>query len=215
MAGPTTCTDVFTVELCVCWCKCVYSGLFTSLLWTPTVTQSLECLTDAWHWARTQTCCSCFSPPTFPSIHCAAQPQLGRSHRGILLLVDSGPQDTEPSFHGDFTNTPGPERTSLWQGGTMETGTDHKGQFLGIPVPGITPVVLQTPEEQWRQRCWRSEGDAVFQGALWLIGEKQSGHSCQMHRMNANRPMRMLKSAFFRKKSGEVWTDKSVDRGTD
>lgn len=152
----------------------------------------------------------------FPSIHCAAQPQLVRSHRGIPLLVESGPQDTEPSFHGDFTNTPGPERTSLWQGATMETGTDHKAQFLGIQVPGITPVVLQTPEEHRRQRCWRSEGDAVFQGALWLIGEKQSDHSCQMHRMNVNKPIRMLKSAFFRKKkSGEVWTDKSIDRGTD
>lgn len=97
------------------------------------------------------------SPPHFPF-----QPQLSQSHRGILLSVGSGPRDTEPSFHRAFTNTPGPERTSLWQGGTMETGTDHRAQFLGIPVPGITPGVPQSPEEQRGQRCWRSRVWCVF-----------------------------------------------------
>lgn len=47
-----------------------------------------------------------------------------------------------------------------------------------------------------------------------MIGEKHSGYSCQMHRMNANKPVRMLKSAFFRKKKlGEVWQYKLIVDG--
>ncbi len=49
----------------------------------------------------------------------------------------------------------------------METGSDHKAQFLGIPVPGITPESCRrqrSSEDQWRrQRCWHLEVDAVFQ----------------------------------------------------
>lgn len=98
----------------------------------------------------------------------------------------------------------------------METGTDHKAQFLGIPVPGITPESRRRQRSSEDRDGGVQKGDAVFQGALWLIGEKQSGHSCEMLQMNANKPARMLKSAFFRKKkSGEVWQDKVVDGETD
>lgn len=46
-----------------------------------------------------------------------------------------------------------------------------------------------------------------------MIGEKQSGHSCQMHWMNVNKPVRMLKCAFFGEK--KVWRDKVVDGETE
>lgn len=184
----------------VCWCKCVHRPASSS-----TVTQSPEPLTDTWHWARTQTCHFCVSTPpphthTFSSIRCAAQPQLSQSHRGILPSVGSRPQDTEPSFHGLHKHTR-PRKNLPLTGGNHGNWHEPQGPVSWYPcAQNHHARVLQTPEEQQRQRCWHLEGDAVFQGALWLIGEKQSGYSCQMHQMNANKPVRMLGSAFFRKK---------------
>lgn len=68
MAGCTTFTDVHLCFHCwVCAGVNVYTlGLFTSLLWTPTVTQSPELLTDVWRCSRTQTCCFCVFSPYFP-----------------------------------------------------------------------------------------------------------------------------------------------------
>lgn len=48
---------IFPLECVGCWCKYVYSGLITFLLWTPTVWPSPRA--PNWPCARTLTCCSC------------------------------------------------------------------------------------------------------------------------------------------------------------
>lgn len=52
----------------ICWLKWVHTVVFTSPLGTPQWPSPPELLTDAWHQARTQTCCFCvffphLSPP--------------------------------------------------------------------------------------------------------------------------------------------------------
>lgn len=137
----------------VCWCKGVYTGH------TPTVTQSPKLL-DVWRWARTQTCRFCVFSPNFPSIRCAAQPQISRSHRGILLWVDLRTQSH--LFTGASQTLWAQKEAPFDRGGAMETGTDHKVRFLGIPVPGITP------ESRRRQRSSEDRGVGV-QRPMWFF----------------------------------------------
>lgn len=234
MAGGTTYwMDVF-------WCLVWYRCLFVSvcILTVERVFAGVKCI----HWpvyfppgnphcdpvSRAPNWCValsqdpnmlllCFLPPLFPSIRCAAQLQLSRSHRGILVSVGLGPQDTEPSFHGDFTNTPGPERTSLWQGGTMETGTDHKAQFLGIPMPGITPESCRRQRSsedrgvgaQRVMRFFRRPSDWLERNRVAILVR------CTRWMLTSLWGCSRVHSLKKKKKSGEVWQDKVVDVETD
>lgn len=191
--------------MCVSWCKRVHTGLVLPRLWPTPVSPPA----DGWHQASTQTC---FSPLAFSGFRCAAQPQLSQSHRGILLPVGSGPQDTELSFHGGVTNTPGPERTSLWQGEPWKLGPNTRPSFWvslspeSRPSPADARRAAKTEVLAFRGQCTFSGG------ALWLIGGKQSGYSRQTHQMNANKAVRMLRSAYLRKKRSEkVWQEGEVD----
>lgn len=169
----------------------VHAGVFTSPRWSPTLTQSAELLTDAWRRARTQTYRSCVF---LPSIRWAAQLQLSQN-RALSGLGTSRHRATfSQGFH---KHARAPKRTSpCGTVGTMETGTDHKAQFLGIPVTRNHTRSLTDTRRAARTEVLAFMGG--LQGALWLTGEEQGDHSCQMFWMNANKFVRMLQTAFFR-----------------
>lgn len=48
-----------------------------------------------------------------------------------------------------------------------------------------------------------------------MIGGKQSGHSCQIQWVNANKSVKMLKREFFGENNGDAWQDKVVGGETD
>lgn len=135
----------------------------------PTVTQSPVLSTDAWHRARARTCRFCVSSPPL-SLPSAAphNPNSVRVTEEFCSRWRSGPSGHRAIFSRGFHKHTRPRKNIPLivggLGGTMETGTDHKTQFLGIPVPGITRGASQSPEEQRRQRCWRPGAMRFFRG---------------------------------------------------
>lgn len=193
----STCDCVYLCSwIHVCWCKCAHIGLFTS----PTVTQSPEPLTDAWRRARTQTCCFCVFYPHFP-FHplCCTTPTQSESQRNSAL-GGLGTSGNRAIFSRELHKHTMSRKNLALTGGNHGNWLWPQAQFLGIPVPGITPESCRRQRSSKDRGVGVQKGMRFFRGALWLIGRKQSNHSCQMHRMNAKKPVRMLKSAFFWKK---------------
>lgn len=85
----------------VYWCKQVNIGWFLPLIWPSPVNPSLVRGIEPEPEPKRL---------SFMSIM-PYNPHLSRNRGGIRPPVSS---ETEASFHGDSTSTPGPERTSLW-----------------------------------------------------------------------------------------------------
>lgn len=99
------------------------------------MTHSPEPLTDVWRHAKfPNMLLLCVFPPLHPLRR--TNPSLPESQQHSPPSEGSGPQDTEPSFHGDFANTSGPQKEPSFDSGEpWKLASDHKAQFLCIPGP--------------------------------------------------------------------------------